>query len=97
MLDTGASKIFVNPTVLGHSGLQHEPAEAFLKLADDSEIPVIGSGNLIIFQTLLPLFLAFLVGMGTEFDAILGDSFLISLTRNGQRYTMEATAVHSGS
>ena len=104
LMDTGASACFVSPRKVQELGLKLHPADATLRLADNTESPITGKVQLRIrIQHFSAMIWCFVTELCADFDVILGNSFLtehktildfkhhtVSLTRDGKKYKLKA-------
>ena len=104
LLDSGASTNFVHPKLVQQLRMHMQPASASLRLADNTEAPILGKVKLRLrmqgFSAAIPCYVTTLC---EDFDVILGNTFLtghnavldygrnrVTLTRDGKRYSLLA-------
>ena len=79
LLDTGASSNFVSPRLLQRLGITYSPTTATLRLADDSSSPILGRVRLRFrLQSLTCTVTCYVTDLCSDFDLILGNSFMVS-------------------
>ena len=103
-MGTGASANFVSPHLLKKLQQDCQPADAKLRLADNTELPINGNVQLRLkIQQLSTVVWCYVTELCRDFDVILGNTFLmghtaildyqrstVSLTRHGKRFTLKA-------
>ena len=104
LMDTGASANFISPQLLRRLQVECQPADAKLRLADDTEAPILGKVQLRLkIQQFSTVVWCYVTDLCKEFDVILGNTFMtehnavlnyprltVSLTRHGKRFTLKA-------
>ena len=104
LMDTGATANFISPQLLKKLQLECQLTDAMLRLADNTEAPILGKVQLKLkIQQFSCVVWCFVTDLCKEFDVILGNNFMIghnailnfqrltvSLTRHGKRFTLKA-------
>ena len=109
LLDSGASSNFVSPRLLRQLAITYKSTSAKLRLANDSESPILGKVRLRFkLQHFTATVSCFVTDLCGDFDLILGNSFMVghsatldysnftaSFCRDGKLYTVTRTSVLS--
>ena len=109
LLDSGASSNFVSPRLLRQLALSYSSSSAKLRLANNSEVPILGKVRLRVkLQNFTVTVACHVTDLCGEFDLILGNSFMIghlavldycnftaSFHRDGKLFTVTPSSVLS--
>lgn len=107
LLDSGASTNFVSPRLLKQLSISFTTSSAKLKLADNSDAPILGKVRLRFkLQNFTATVSSFVTGLCEEFDVLLGNTFMTSqrvildyfnftasFRRDGKLYTVTPSSI----